>query len=350
MPKAFPCDYHWAESIVSGYVPQWRALGLDAVVAIARGGLAPGVMACAALGLPLFALAYQRAQRQVSWFSAQTPAPGARILLVEDIAGRGHTLSDSIAFLRGLGHEPVVFTLAYDDESRIVPHYGVRMAPGRRAWFPWERESITDTFGATGNMPDQPEEQYASWAIDLDGILLPDIPEHDYARDLEAALLRRDGLAPHDVLPGVDVRRLPIITGRPEQDRARTQAWLSRHGFHGPLTMRDTMRHTAAQTSLYKAEAILAARHTHFIESDARQALEIASHVKVARILWWDGSRALTVYASDAHDMDRLPAASGATPPAGNAAAHAAAGRDAGTSAGPDTPSGVPSGRIPDGL
>lgn len=307
MIKAYSCDYYWVEAQVTGYVAQWRERGFDAVVAIARGGLAPGVMAATALSLPLYALSYDRKTRCVSWFTHQTPQPGARILLVEDIAGRGTTLSDSIAFVRNQGFKAKVFTLAWDDQSRVVPDYGFKMPPRCRAWFPWERESITDEFDATGNLPDRPEHEYASWAIDLDGILLPDVPEALYLQNLEAALLKRDTLLPHTTLPNRDLRDLPIVTGRPEQDRARTQAWLNRHGFSGRLIMRDESRHTAAQTAEHKAQAIVEQRYTHFIESDAVQALEIASRVKVARVLWWNGSRAMAVYAHEAPEMAAEP-------------------------------------------
>lgn len=303
MTTAYSCDYYWVESLIGGYVSQWRRMEFDAVVAIARGGLAPGVMVSTALSLPLHALSYDREARRVSWYTRQAPAPGARVLLVEDIAGRGTTLSDSLDFLAGQGLTPKVFTLAWDTESRVVPDYGFQIPAGCRAWFPWERESITDVFGATGNLPDRPEHEYASWAIDLDGILLPDVPEDHYLSDLQAALLRRDALEPHTVLPNHDLRALPIVTGRPEQDRARTQAWLDRHGFSGRLIMRDETRYTAAQTALHKAQAIIEQRYTHFIESDAIQALEIANQVKVARVLWWNGSRAMAVYAHEAPEM-----------------------------------------------
>lgn len=301
--RAYSCDYYWVESLIGGYLAPWRQAKFDAVVAIARGGLAPGVMISTALSLPLHALSYDRQARRVSWFTQQSPAPGARVLLVEDIAGRGTTLSDSIDFLARCGLEPQVFTLAWDEQSRVVPDYGFKMPAGCRAWFPWERESITDAFGAARNQPSRPEYEYASWAMDLDGILLPDIPEDVYLQNLEAALLRRDALEPHAVLPNRDLRALPIITGRPEQDRARTQAWLDRHGFSGRLIMRDEARHAAAQTALHKAQAIMEQRYTHFIESDAIQALEIASHVKLARVLWWNGSRAMAVYAHEAPEM-----------------------------------------------
>jgi len=300
---AFPYDYARVEHVVSEYVPQWRGMGFQAVVAIARGGLAPAVIACTALDLPLYALSYDRRARRVSWFTAQTPPAGARVLLVEDIAGRGTTLSDSMDFLAASGYALNVFTLAYDAESRVRPDFGVAVPPGFRAWFPWERESVTQAYDATGNLPTRQPDAYASWAIDLDGILLPDLPSHLYDTDLAAALAQRDLLLPNAILPGRDLRALPIITGRPEQDRVRTQAWLRRHGFEGPLVMRDASRHSAAQTAEHKAQAIMAGCHTHFIESDMAQALEIAQRVKVARVYWWNGQTALSVYASPAAEL-----------------------------------------------
>src|SRR5690606_17019672 len=103
--RAFCCDYAWVESVVNEYVPSWRQMGFEALVAIARGGLVPGVMAASALDLPVYALEYDRSSRKVSWFTAQEPPSGAKILLVEDIAGRGTTLVDCLTFLRQHGFE-----------------------------------------------------------------------------------------------------------------------------------------------------------------------------------------------------------------------------------------------------
>ncbi|HWL28992.1 MAG TPA: phosphoribosyltransferase family protein [Burkholderiaceae bacterium] len=302
---AFPYDYSRIEAVISGFVPIWREEGFDAVVAIARGGLAPGMMASSQLSVPLHALTYSRQDRSVSWFTASRPAAGSKVLVVEDVAGRGTTLFDSIEFLRREGHHPSVFALAYDAQSRVTPDFGIEIPAGFRAWFPWERESITPSFAATSNQPTRPEYEYASWAIDLDGVLLADLPEHLYAEALQETLAQRDLLVPNEVLPGLDLSDISIITGRPEQDRGRTQAWLDRHGFHGPLVMRDERRYTAAQTSIYKADMLLARCHTHFIESDPIQALDIASRARVARVIWWNGSKAMLVYANEVDVLHR---------------------------------------------
>jgi hypothetical protein len=300
---AFPYNYALMESVISEYLPTWRGAGFDAVVAIARGGIVPATMIATELSLPLHAVAYARAQRQVSWYTTSQPAAHGRLLLVEDVAGRGTTLSDSADFLRALGHDLQIFTLAHDAESRIRPDYGPIIPAGQRAWFPWERHSITDGFGATANLPCRPEHDYASWAIDLDGVLLMDLPEERYATALHDTLAERDLLPLSPTLPALDLNQSTIITGRPEQDRQRTRAWLERHGFMGPLIMRDESRHGPAQTPQHKAEAILARRHTHFIESDPVQALDIARRAKLARVIWWNGGDAVLVYA---HSIDAI--------------------------------------------
>ncbi len=301
--RALSYDYTRVQSIVSGFVPRWRAAGFDAVVAIARGGLAPALMASTALSLPLHALAYARDRREVSWFTTTQPAAASRLLLVEDIAGRGTTLLDSVAFLRGLGHQVQIFTLAYDAQSRIRPDFGLEVPAGFRAWFPWEHTSITPAFDATGNQPERPEYEYASWAIDLDGVLLMDLPEERYAQALLDTLAQRDLLLPNDILPQIDLAAVTIITGRPEQDRERTQSWLTRHGFHGPLIMRDESRYGVGDTPRHKADALLSRCHTHFIESDPVQALQIARYARIARVVWWNGGQALLVYANDIGEL-----------------------------------------------
>lgn len=297
---AHPYDYLRVEADVMEWVPQWRECRFDGVVAIARGGLVPATMASTALDLPLYAVSYTRSTRAVQWFTAQCPAANARLLLVEDIAGRGTTLVDCAAFLRGLGYNIQTFTLAHDSQSRVIPDYGHKMPEGYRAWFPWERESITPAFDATGNQPDKPLYDYASWAIDLDGVLLPDVPVELYQRDLAAALEQRHNMAPTTTLPhmtGLDLSSATIITGRLETDRPATQAWLDQYGYKGALVMRDGNRHTVADTAQHKAQAIVSRGHTHFIESDAAQSINIANQIKVARIFWWNGLTAVAVTA-----------------------------------------------------
>jgi hypothetical protein len=136
------------------------------------------------------------------------------------------------------------------------------------------------------------DHHYATYAIDLDGILLPDVPLARYDEDLAAALAERDALLPFEVLPGIDLQRVrTIITGRPELDRARTETWLERHGFgHMQLVMRAPGTHdeSPAGAAAHKASAALAGGVTHFVESDPVQALLIAQQAPLLRVIWWD--------------------------------------------------------------
>jgi hypothetical protein len=263
-------------------------MGFSAVVAIARGGLVPGVMASTALSIPLHALQYGRADRSVSWFTREVPLPGSRLLLIDDIAGRGTTLADCHEFL-AKSFDVRLCTLVRDQASRVQPQWSVDIGLQKRAWFPWERESITASFDATNNLPLAPEYSYASWAIDLDGVLLPDLPEDSYVDDLVGTLARRDSLAPACHLPALDLSSVTIITGRPEGDRGRTLAWLQRHGFHGPLLMRDPAKFSVDQTPEHKASQVHQGCHTHFLESCPKQTIRIARLAPVAKVFWWVG-------------------------------------------------------------
>jgi hypothetical protein len=180
----------------------------------------------------------------------------------------------------------------------LRPDYSID-ASGYFALFPWERQAYTDRYradwirdgeGEGTRMAD--DHEYAVYAIDLDGVLLPDLPIARYDEDLVAALAERDELVPFERLPGIDMKRTrAIITGRPEIDRERTLAWLERHGFgHLELIMRTPDEHddTAAAVAAHKAAAAIRSGVTHFIESDPVQAILIAQTAPLLRVIWWN--------------------------------------------------------------
>jgi hypothetical protein len=143
----------------------------------------------------------------------------------------------------------------------------------------------------------------AIYGIDLDGILVADVPSAHYQSDLASALDARDSLSPLSPLPHFDPQRAIIITGRPEHDRPRSEAWLAKHGFgHHKLLMRDPRLHemTWAATARYKAEAALREGCTIFIESELPQAVEISLQAPGLRVIWWniDSRRATVINAS----------------------------------------------------
>jgi hypothetical protein len=299
---AVPFDYGKVAHIVDQWVPEWRRMGFSGVVAVARGGLVPGVMAATALSIPLYALKYQRAERSVCWWTREIPVQGSRVLLVDDIAGRGTTLLDCHAFLAD-SYDVRLCTLVSDDASRVQTDWSTGLGTGLRAWFPWEREAITAGFDDTANLPPAPEYSYASWAIDLDGVLLPDLPEERYAEDLLGTLAQRDIISPAFHLPPFDLGGITIITGRPRGDRERTLAWLHQHGFHGPLVMRDETLFPVDKTPEHKAQQLHIGCHTHFLESCPKQAIRIARLAPVAKVFWWVGDGSAHLVRSAAADL-----------------------------------------------
>lgn len=272
-----------------------------ASIGILRGGAPLALMVSHAIGAPVAFLAYDRPTRSVLWNSAgPLPPPGTKVLLCEDIAGRGFTLVDCIAFLERHGLVVKTLTGAFDEISRIRPDYA-NDSTGFFTMFPWERQAYTERYrddwsrveaGAAEGMRD--DHEYARYAIDLDGILLPDIPLSRYDEDLAAALQERDALLPFEVVPSVDFENVrAVITGRPSVDRARTQAWLDRHGYgHLDLMMRpDGYDGTPAGAAAHKANAARRVGVTHYIESDPLQALFIARAAPLLRVIWWDALR-----------------------------------------------------------
>lgn len=286
----------WIESLQ----PALLAESFTASIGILRGGAPLALMVSHAIGVPVAFVGYERQARKVSWQSATPmPPPGSKVLLCEDIAGRGFTLADSKAFLERHGLVVRTLTGAFDDISRLRPDYA-NDARGYFTIFPWERQAYTAGYradwermasGAADRMAE--DHEYAAYAIDLDGILLPDVPLSRYDHDLASALRERDALLPFEVLP---TRRLKnvraVITGRPDIDRDRTEAWLRRHGFdHLDLVMRPRDQDDSpASTAAYKAAAARRCGVTHFIESDPVQALLIAKEEPLLRVVWWDAA------------------------------------------------------------
>jgi len=272
------------------------------VIGILRGGAPLALMVSHTIGVQPAFVRYHRATRAVNWDSSiPIPAAGAKVLLCEDIAGEGYTLLDCIEYLRAQGLQVKTLTGGFDDLSRVRPDYGLD-GRGYFLLMPWERHAYTESYRAAWQRTRAgtqgcigPDHEFAVFGIDLDGILLPDLPAHQYQTDLEAALQLRDTLPPFEHLPHAAVAQSKaIITGRPEDDRARTLAWLRKHGYERPhLIMRNPERHddSLAQVAAYKAEAAIALACTHFLESDPVQAIHIAHHAPLLHVIWWDAAR-----------------------------------------------------------
>ncbi len=264
---------------------QWQP---DTVVGIARGGLVPASMAAGILALPLGMVSFDRPTGTSQWIGE--PAAGGRVLLVDDGCSTGGTMATVRDALLREGRDCLTLTVVHDPEvTRYVPDLS---HPMRTLWrFPWERGEATPTGRAlreTGAGPDRTTE-LPFYGLDLDGIFLPDVPNAVYQASIADAVARRHALMPFESLPFFSPQRAVVITGRPESDRALTSAWLAQWG-HGvlPLECRPSdMPHDPALIARYKAETATRWGCTHFVESEAEQALRIAAYAPHLVVSWW---------------------------------------------------------------
>ena len=283
--------YDQTERMVAALLDRASRWQPDAVVGIARGGLVPASMAAGILALPLAMIGFERATQSTEWLGA--PPVSARVLLVDDGCSTGRTMETVRAAILSEGRACLTLAVVHDpDVTSYVPDLS---HPMRALWrFPWERGEATPAgraLRATGAGPDRATEM-PFYGLDLDGVFLPDVPDAVYQADITQAVAHRHGLAPFPKLPYFAPERAVVITGRPESDRDRTQAWLARWGHAAlPVECRPSdLPHTPDAVARYKAEAATRWGCTHFVESDAEQALRIAAHAPHLVVSWWSAS------------------------------------------------------------
>lgn len=279
--------YDQAERMVAALMDRAAAWRPDAVVGIVRGGLVPATMAAAMLALPLAMVGWDRRSGVVTWFG---PRPAGRLLVVDDCCATGATMRAVLAECRAGGSEVLSLTVVHDPETTgLVPDLSHAMTEYFR--LPWERGEATPgarARRALGEAADRAEEA-PFFGLDLDGVFLPDVSRAEYDADLAGALARRAELAPFAVLPAFSAARAVVITGRPAIDEGVTRAWLARHGHGGlPLEMRPAGVGTGLdEVARYKAAAATRWGCTHFVESEAEQAVRIAAHAPHLVVSWW---------------------------------------------------------------
>ena len=284
-------SYDQAERMLAALLDRASAWRPDAVVGIARGGLVPATMISCMMALPLAMIGWERRKREIGWIG---PPPNARrVLLVDDCCATGETMAAIRSALLDQNFDCATMTIVHDpDTTRFVPDFSHPMRDLFR--FPWERGEATPQarlMRATGAPADRATEA-PYFGLDLDGVFLPDVPRSDYIQDLEDALRRRHALEPLPVLPSFAPDRAVVITGRPEIDRAPTEAWLARWGHAGlrvicrPAGISDDI----AAVARYKAETATRWGCTHFVESEAEQAIRIAALAPHLVVSWWSAA------------------------------------------------------------
>ena len=303
-------SYSQVERMVGSMLDGVMAWQPDAVVAIVRGGLVPATMVSCMLSLPLFMVAWDRETSITSWVGSA--ATVKRLLVVDDCCATGRTMLSVESALRHQEYECATLTVVHDPETTgYLPNFSHPMTELFR--FPWERGEATPAFRrlrAMGASAD-PSAERPFYGLDLDGVFLADIDRREYVTDLVGALRRRHALQLSDVLPGFPRERAIVITGRPEDDRALTEAWLARWGFQDLAV--ECRPHDVADdvSSVARYKAVTATRWgcTHFIESDPEQAIRIAAAAPHLVVSWWSAEeiRAWTIGAAAYSDEHRRP-------------------------------------------
>src|SRR6195952_5721706 len=303
-------SYSQVERMVGSMLDGVMAWQPDAVVAIVRGGLVPATMVSCMLSLPLFMVAWDRETSITNWVGSA--ATVKRLLVVDDCCATGRTMLSVETALRHQNYECATLTVVHDPETTgYVPDFAPPMTELFR--FPWERGEATPAsrrlraMGASGD----PSAERPFYGLDLDGVFLADIDRREYVADLIGALQRRHALKLFDVLPAFPRERAIVVTGRPEVDRALTEAWLSRWGFQD-LTVEcrpHDMPDDVVSVARYKAATATRWGCTHFIESDPEQAIRIAAAAPHLVGSWWSAEeiRAWTIGAAAYSDEHRRP-------------------------------------------
>jgi hypothetical protein len=258
------------------------------------------------LALPLFMIGWDRRTGASFWSG---PAPQEkRILLVDDCCATGETMRAIRAVMLRHGADCATLTIVHDPETtNYVPDFSHPMRELFR--FPWERGEATPAaraLRATG-APAARATEAPFVGLDLDGVFLPDVPLSQYEADLAAALRGRQALEPYTALPAFSRDRAVVITGRPEIDRAQTEAWLARWGYRDlnlvcrPVEVHDDV----GSVTQYKAATATRCGCTHFIESDPEQAIRIAALAPHLVVSWWSADETRAWMIGAARQPDR---------------------------------------------
>lgn len=271
----------------------------DSLVIIVRGGSFAGFHMAFATGLPHYLIQYDRATATPFWVGDK-PSDGDRVLICEDLAGSGRTLSDCKQFIQDGGYRVSTLVVFKDRYSAISSEYCCFdfHNSDTRIVLPWERYRVN--LMANDIVHDgRADHEYHKTGWDMDGVLLHDVDTEFWRADHAAALALRDTYPIAEFAPALPEGDV-IITGRPVIDKDRTEKWLRDNEIDNLVFFRDDAveRPTAESTARWKGAKALELGCTHYVESDARQAVFIASFYPLLQVRWWNDGNPIVVSSS----------------------------------------------------
>lgn len=270
-----------------------RKQNYDAIVIILRGGSFLGGHLSFQLDLPVFFLKYNRKDGKVSWVGEKPLYE--KVILCEDFAGSGHTLIDCKEFLEIEGYSVSTFVVSVDRLSSSHPDYACFWLQNeqRRIIFPWERYRLNHDVNKRERLSDL---EYKKTGWDMDGVFLDDIESSIYRQDIQKALEIRDILPMASYAPSPEIQDV-IITGRPTTDYDRTRKWAEFNKITIPIYLRDDAIDfpTHQTTARWKAFKAMELGCTHYVESEADQAIFIAAQRPELHVIWWNKGEPIVI-------------------------------------------------------
>lgn len=252
------------DRIIVANLHKIRQIPFDVIVHMPRSGTAPAAMIATYLNRPLASVDEICAGMAWTRKAIDYDPQMKRLLLVDDHVNRGAQMIPMIERLRRERPDCTITTLAIyssGHERSFEPDMTLDSS-GRQYLYPWfmwkSRFAINPC------------------ALDMDGVLCRDCTreEDDEGERYESFLANAEPkLIPHAK------GQVTIVTSRLERYRPQTEAWLKRHGVNvvrlimGPWR---NNRERRGQVAQWKAQQYAALDSRLFVESDDRQAPEIA--------------------------------------------------------------------------
>ena len=258
--------------MIAALMDRAAAWGPDEVVGIARGGIVPASMAAGILALPLSFLSHDKSSGAMHWIGP--PAPGRRVLLVDDCCSSGGTLRKARDTLRAEGRDCLTLTIVHDpDVARYTPDLSHPMRELFR--LPWERGEATPTgraakaSGGTANL---------SAEAPFHGLVL--------SAAVLTAMEAEKGMGPGS-RTSFPSERAVLFALCPESGRAEIETRLAATPYqHLPRSWAPDRGDPVDRI----LRAAIEWGCTHVVDSEAAHAIRISAEAPHLIVTWWPGA------------------------------------------------------------
>lgn len=254
-----------------------------AIAVIVRGGLFPAQHLSVRTGLPIYYLRSDRSHSpaKTSWIGES--APHGKLLLVEDMAGSGKTLTGCQSFLLHEGYQVHTFVLFQDTLSASKPDYVCFLSDKRSHTFilPWEKAKYNPAYYKREKGVPFVDQHFEFTAWDFRCI-------HSYRTMIEAS-----GSVEESDYPSIRDSDVFLLTDYVTSNDEELFQWLKAIGVTSRTCQREILSEQMNDyaIALWKKQKIQELGCSRYVENSAEQALVLSQFLPFIEILWWnDGS------------------------------------------------------------